>query len=249
MITIDQKNDDEYQLAKTLFASLQSHGVILTSKLAEYLMKQGMHEEWIKKAIHQIDANNDGHLTWAEFATKGIRIVHHLRLNGVIGHATNTPASPMFFASPNLSASPNMNAAAHLKFQQNFGSVSNKTPVNNAFQSVDDALDRLIDIASSLKGKIGTTKGAFEGKLFSYDVELKKVYGDIEMLHRSLESATFSNKEECDSLERQLKEKETKKKSDLKEYDIKIKEEINAREQVECECKAAQCDVVAERVK
>jgi len=89
-----------------LFESLkEKNGNVQVSKLSTYLKAQGMDNEWVAKAMQQIDVNGDNELTWAEFATKGIRIVHHLKLHA--DHVAKTggkkaaPAAHAGTAAPN----------------------------------------------------------------------------------------------------------------------------------------------------
>jgi hypothetical protein len=75
-------NKDEYAKAQALFNQLkEKNGNLPVPRLSEYLKQQGMDDSWVQKAMQQIDVNGDNELSWAEFATKGIRIVHHLKLH------------------------------------------------------------------------------------------------------------------------------------------------------------------------
>jgi len=77
-----EPKQDEFAKAQKLFDSLKEpNGNVLTSKLSDYLKKQGMDDDWVAKALQQIDVNGDNELTWAEFGTKGIKLVHQLKLH------------------------------------------------------------------------------------------------------------------------------------------------------------------------
>eukprot|EP00026_Physarum_polycephalum_P004373 Phypoly_transcript_04391.p1 GENE.Phypoly_transcript_04391~~Phypoly_transcript_04391.p1 ORF type:complete len:540 (+),score=104.98 Phypoly_transcript_04391:113-1621(+) len=76
------KQGNEYAKAQALFRKLEDEREIVSrTSLQKYLHEQGMSDEWVANALDHIDVNHDNELTWAEFATKGIRVIEQIQLH------------------------------------------------------------------------------------------------------------------------------------------------------------------------
>jgi len=112
---------------------------------------------------------------------------------------------------------------------------------------VDDPLDQIIQIASSLKGGVVGVKQIYNTLLTEKETAVKKVHTDLEGLQKQLENTSFSHKEEREQLQRQIDTKEQEQQAKLKEYDLKVQAEFDARERAERERESARGDAAAEK--
>jgi Ca2+-binding EF-hand superfamily protein len=108
-------------------------------------------------------------------------------------------------------------------------------------------LDKIIELAGSLKGHVGTAKGHFSELLDAKEQSIKKVHGDLESLQSQLERTSSSHKEERERLERQIAEKEEEQKRKVADYDTQIRGALAEKERVEREREAARGDAESEK--
>jgi len=112
---------------------------------------------------------------------------------------------------------------------------------------VDSSLDEIISIAASLKGHVGNVKGVVSKALLEKEESVKRVHGDLEEMQRKLDTTSFAHKEDREKLERQIGQKEEEHKAKLQEYDLKVQQELDARERAEREREAARGDAESEK--
>jgi len=112
---------------------------------------------------------------------------------------------------------------------------------------VDATLDDIIKLATSLKGNVGGVKSAISAALLEKEASVKRVHGDLEDLQKKLDNTSFSAREERESLERTIVQKEEAQKAELAKYDDKVKAELEARERAEREREAARGNAEAEK--
>jgi len=98
-----------------------------------------------------------------------------------------------------------------------------------------------------LKGSVGAIKGIFNKQLEERELSVKKVHGDLEELQKKLDSTSFAHQEERDQLQKAIQTKESEQQSKLKEYDLKVQVEFDAREKAEREREAAKGNADAEK--
>jgi Ca2+-binding EF-hand superfamily protein len=115
------------------------------------------------------------------------------------------------------------------------------------FNPVDTSIDRIIELANSLRGAVGGAKEAVSAALVEKELIVKRVHGDVEDLQKRLDSTSFSHKEERDALERTIQQKESEQAAKLSEYDNKVKAELEGRERAEREREAARGNAEAEK--
>jgi len=73
------------------------------------------------------------------------------------------------------------------------------------------------------------------------------VHGDLEELQKKLDNTSFSHQEERAQLQRVIETKETEQVAKLKEYDLKVQSEFDARERAEREREAARGNAEQEK--
>jgi len=115
------------------------------------------------------------------------------------------------------------------------------------WNSVDTTLDDIINLASSLKGHVGSTKVELSKALQEKEDVVKRVHVDVEEIQKKLEHTSFANREEREKLERVLKDKEEEQNRKLQEYDAQIHKETTERERIEREREAARGDATLEK--
>jgi len=116
-----------------------------------------------------------------------------------------------------------------------------------SWEPVDGHLDEIINLASSLKGKVGGVKQIVSQALLEKEASVKRVHSDVEELQKKLDSTSFAHKEDRDRLEAQINQKEVEQKAKLSEYDLKVQAEFDQREKAEREREAARGDAAAEK--
>jgi len=112
---------------------------------------------------------------------------------------------------------------------------------------VDTSLDQIIEIAASLKGNVGQVKGIISKQLEERELSVKRVHTDLEDLQKKLDNTSFAHQEEREKLQRDIQQKESDQASKLKEYDLKVQAEFDAREKAEREREAARGNADAEK--
>jgi len=116
-----------------------------------------------------------------------------------------------------------------------------------SWDPLDGSLDEIINLASSLKGKVGGVKQIVNQALLEKEASVKRVHADVEELQKKLDSTSFAHKEDRDRLEAQINQKEVEQKAKLSEYDLKVQAEFDQREKAEREREAARGDAAAEK--
>jgi len=114
---------------------------------------------------------------------------------------------------------------------------------------VDDTLDKIIELALSLKSHVGEVKTKFDVLIQEKEVTVKKVHSDLEDLQKKLEHTSTSNKEERERLERSIAEKEVVQQKQVADLDAQVKNALVERERSEREREAARGDADQERKK
>lgn len=112
---------------------------------------------------------------------------------------------------------------------------------------MDSSLDEIVTIASGLKGKVGGVKQIVNDALTARENDIKRVHGDLESLQQKLDTTSFAHKEDRDRLEAQIAQKEAEQAAKVKEYDLKVQAEFDARERAEREREAAMGNAAAEK--
>jgi len=115
--------------------------------------------------------------------------------------------------------------------------------------SVDDTLDKIIELAASLKSHVGEVKTKFDALIQEKEVSVKRVHGELEDLQQKLEQTSSHNREERDRLERQIKEREEVQQKQVSDLDAQVKKALEERERSEREREAARGDADQERKK
>eukprot|EP00026_Physarum_polycephalum_P003733 Phypoly_transcript_03747.p1 GENE.Phypoly_transcript_03747~~Phypoly_transcript_03747.p1 ORF type:complete len:611 (+),score=151.66 Phypoly_transcript_03747:440-2272(+) len=118
----NSNKSNEYAKAQALFTKLKNENdVVATSLLNQYLREQGMSDDEARRALDHIDQNHDNELTWAEFATKGIRIIDQLRLHEEAvqkaqrrAHGETVEDEPQFGVSGGIEGETQLDARANL---------------------------------------------------------------------------------------------------------------------------------------
>jgi Ca2+-binding EF-hand superfamily protein len=90
-------------------------------------------------------------------------------------------------------------------------------------------------------------KEVFNQELAQRESNVKKVHENLEELQKKLDNTSFAHKEERDRLEQQIQQKQAEQDAKLKEYDLKVQSEFDARERAEREREAARGDAAKEQ--
>jgi len=117
------------------------------------------------------------------------------------------------------------------------------------WNSVDDTLDQIIQLATSLKSHVGVVKTQFDGIIQEKEVTAKRVHSELEDLQQKYEHTSTSNREERAKLEAQIATREEEQKRKVEELDGQVKHALQERERVEREKEAARGDADQERKK
>jgi len=117
------------------------------------------------------------------------------------------------------------------------------------WNSVDQTLDQIITLATSLKSHVGEVKGKLDVVLQEKEETVKRVHSDLDTLQQKLEHTSTSNREERERLERQLAEKEAEQQRKVADLDAQVKRALEERERSEREREAARGDAEQERKK
>jgi Ca2+-binding EF-hand superfamily protein len=112
---------------------------------------------------------------------------------------------------------------------------------------VDSAIDQIVDLANSLRTQVASTKGIVNQVLAEKEVSVKRVHNDLEELQKKLDTTSFAHKEDRDRLEQTIQQKEAESQAKLKDYDLKVQAEFDARERAERERESARGDAQAEK--
>jgi len=117
------------------------------------------------------------------------------------------------------------------------------------WNNVDDTLDQIISLASSLKGHVGDVRGHINRLFAEKEESVNKVHNDLTALEEKLNNTAVTSKEERDRLERQIADKEVEQQRKVGELDEQVKRALVEKEAVEREKEAARGDAAAERKK
>jgi len=112
---------------------------------------------------------------------------------------------------------------------------------------VDNTLDKIIELAASLKGSVGGARSHYDAILSEKEAAAKKVHGDLEELQRQLENTSVTHREERERLERQIAEKEAEQQRKVADYDAQVKAALEEKERLEREAEAHKANAAAER--
>jgi len=115
--------------------------------------------------------------------------------------------------------------------------------------SVDDTLDQIIQLATSLKSHVGEVKGKFNQLFTEKDEVVKRVHSEVDSLQQKLESTSASNREERAALAQQIAVKEEESNRKVADLDTQVKRALEEKERVERERENARGDADQERRK
>jgi len=115
--------------------------------------------------------------------------------------------------------------------------------------TVDDTLDKIIELAASLKTHVSSVKTKFDAIIEEKEVGAKKVHEVLDELEKKLEHTSTANREERAILERQIAEKEADQKKKVEDLDTQVRNATAERERSEREREAARGDADQERKK
>jgi len=115
--------------------------------------------------------------------------------------------------------------------------------------TVDDTLDKIIELAASLKTHVSSVKTKFDAIIEEKEVGAKKVHEVLDELEKKLEHTSTANREERAILERQIAEKEADQKKKVEDLDTQVRNATAERERSEREMEAARGDADQERKK
>jgi len=115
--------------------------------------------------------------------------------------------------------------------------------------SVDDTLDQIIVLATSLKSHVGEVKGKYNALFDEKDQVVKKVHHEVESLQQQLQETSSSNVAERQRLQQEIADKEAASAQKVAALDAQVRKTIEEKERIERERENARGDADQERKK
>jgi len=115
------------------------------------------------------------------------------------------------------------------------------------WDSVDLTLDQIITLAASLKGNIGSAKGAIDILISEKEQKILNVHSDLETLQKQLESTALTHTEERRRLEQLIEQKEAEQQAKVAKYDADVKSALEQAEAAEREVESHKANAASER--
>lgn len=112
---------------------------------------------------------------------------------------------------------------------------------------VDLTLDQIISLAASLKGNIGTAKGAIDVLISEKEQKILNVHADLETLQKQLESTSLTHTEERRKLEQLIEQKEAEQAAKVAKYDQDVKSALEQAEAAQREAESHRGDAAVEK--
>jgi len=115
------------------------------------------------------------------------------------------------------------------------------------WDSVDLTLDQIISLAASLKGNIGSAKGAIDILISEKEQKILNVHSDLETLQKQLESTALTHGEERRRLELLIEQKEAEQKAKVEKYDADVKSALEQAEAAQREVESHKSNAAQEK--